>query len=74
MEYSHVSSKVILDQEIEAQQNSQKKENMIVIVIIGLIGGSLFLVFLVSLIAIDYQKYWDYMLSVVVDLRHCLQT
>ena len=54
---SQVSSKVILDKEIAAQQNSQKKENLIIIVIIGLIGGSLFLVFLVSLIAIDYQKY-----------------
>ena len=54
---SQVSSKVILDQEIAAQQNSQKRENMIILVIIGLIGGSLFLVFLVSVITIDYQKY-----------------
>ena len=52
---SQVSSKVILDQEIEAQKNSQKKENRIIIIIIGLIGGSLFLVFLVSVISIDYH-------------------
>ena len=52
-----VSSKVILDQEIAAQQHSQERENMIIIVIIGLAGGSLFLVFLVSIITIDYQKY-----------------
>ena len=52
-----VSSKVILDQEIEAQQSSQKRENMIIMVIIGLIGGSLFLVFLVSIIILYYQKY-----------------
>ena len=54
--YSPVS-KIILEKEIEAQQNSQKKENMIIIVIIGLIGGSLFLVFLVSVITIECQKH-----------------
>lgn len=54
---SQVSSAVILEQEIEAQKDSQQKENLIIIIIIGLIGGCLLLVLLVSVISIDHQKY-----------------
>ena len=39
----------VLEEEIEAQQNTQQKENYIIVLIIGLIGASLVLLILVSL-------------------------